>query len=99
VKSIPIEPKSWDITTLPSHVGNIASGIDITKQSGRAVSKTDIDDYDNSNRTYQYRATLLHELISVDLSWIQFILSKFQLYYFLRNLLSITEPTVVLIFR
>jgi hypothetical protein len=48
----------------------------MTKQSGHAVSKTDIDDYDNSNRTYQFKATLLHELISVDISWIQFHIIK-----------------------
>lgn len=64
--------------TLPSFVGNDATNdTDVTKQSGHAVSKTDIDDRDNSNRTYQYKAVLLHEFISVEVSLIHFHIIKF----------------------
>lgn len=59
-------------------VGNDATNdTDVTKQSGHAVSKTDIDDRDNSNRTYQYKAVLLHEFISVEVSLIHFHIIKF----------------------
>jgi len=73
---------------LPSFIGNATNDIDPTKQSGHAISKTDIDVRDNSNRTYQYKAVLLHEFISVEVSLIYFHIIKFS-----RLCVPYTEPT------
>ena len=67
----PIELKSRNIVTLPSFVGNATNDIDVTKQCGHAASETDIDDHDNSNRTYQYKAALIHEFTSVEVIFYQ----------------------------
>jgi len=58
-KGIPNNP---NIMSMPCFPGETTNGIDMTMQPGHAVPKTNIDDHDNSNRTYQYKATLLHEL-------------------------------------
>lgn len=61
-KGIPIIPNNPNIMSITCFPGETTNGIDMTMQPGHAVPKTNIDDHDNSNRTYQYNATLLHEL-------------------------------------